>query len=70
MPTQNCRKESSTLVSSNENPFRTYYADPNLINDMIIDSESNTMYIGCEYGVIIKNLTTNKYKVISYFDVL
>ena len=67
-PVQNCSNSNSFWISDKENPFKTYYADPKMIHDMVIDPDSNIMYIGCEYGVIIKNLTTNDFKVISYFD--
>lgn len=52
----------------NENPFKTYYSEPNKISDMIIDSNSNKMYVGCEYGLIIRDLKTENFQVISYFE--
>ncbi|UCG68333.1 MAG: winged helix-turn-helix transcriptional regulator [Thermoplasmata archaeon] len=51
-----------------KNPFNTYYSNPCYITDMVLDSENNKFYIGCEYGLIVKNLDSRDFKVINYFD--
>jgi predicted transcriptional regulator len=59
---------SANGVEEPINPFRTYYSEPKEITDMIIDSETNMMYIGCEYGLIVKEIDSEDFRVISYFD--
>ena len=51
-----------------ENPFKITYADPREVNDMIWDHTNRTIYVACEYGIIIKDLETGKYDVISEWD--
>ncbi len=59
---------NSTPAKKSENPFKTYYSDPLELTALEIDPEANIAYIGCEYGLIIKNLTKNDFQVVAYFD--
>jgi predicted transcriptional regulator len=59
---------NSSPEKKTENPFKTYYSDPLKITALEIHPEANIAYIGCEYGLIIKNLTKEDFQVVAYFD--
>ena len=57
-----------TYNNSNARPWKIWYRDPHNIQSMEMDQENRTLYIGCEYGLIIKNLDTEEYDLIDRFD--
>jgi predicted transcriptional regulator len=69
IPTNICREITYENTWGNpNNPFKTYYSDPSQITQMVLYPEKSMIYLGFPYGLICKNLTTQKYHVITHFD--
>lgn len=54
--------------SSDAKPWKIWHRDPQNIQSMEIDPGNRTLYIGCENGLIIKDLETGAYTVIDQYD--
>ncbi len=68
IPDSNGMEWDETYQRSDAKPWKIWYRDPENIQSMEMDQENRTLYIGCEYGLVIKDLDTEEFNIIDRFD--